>query len=159
MSDPAATAAPCFRSTIRHAGLATLYDLWKAKRGDRLMPARTDLDVLELWPWLGNLVLIEFFSSVYDYKIRVDGTNIAEVGGDARTGKGIESLTNQAERDLLMQQYGRVLAERRPFFYETEFLNSAERHLRESKLLLPLSADGARVNMVLAGIYYRVLKR
>ena len=119
------------------------------------MPARADIDPIEMREWLGNLVLIEFFGDVRRFRIRVDGTNIAEAGGRGRSGAGIEALTSEAERDMLFGQYGLVLDEKRPAFFETEFTNSDGRFLRESKLLLPLSHDGENVNMVLAGIYYR----
>ena len=123
------------------------------------MPSRADIDPLEMKAWLGNLVLIEFFGDVHHYRIRIDGTNIAEMGGKGRSGKGIEALTAEAERELLMRQDQSVLAEGRPAYYEAEFTNSEGRHLRESKLLLPLSTDGTNVNMVLGGIYYHVIPR
>ena len=119
------------------------------------MPARADIDPIEMREWLGNLVLVEFFGDVRKFRIRVDGTNIAEAGGRGRSGANVEALTSEEERDVLFRQYSVVLDEKRPAYYETEFTNSDGRYLRESKLLLPLSSDGATVNMVLAGIYYR----
>jgi hypothetical protein len=141
---------------IRLPRLARLLDYWKAKAGDRPMPSRADIDPLEMKEWLGNLVLVEFFGDVRKFRVRLDGTNIAEMGGSGRTGKGLEALTSEQEQLLLMDQYRPVLQEGRPAYYEAEFTNSDGRYLREAKLLLPLSADGTTVNMVLGGIYYHV---
>lgn len=140
---------------IRNPRLARLYAYWQARRGERLMPSRGDIDPIEMKEWLGNLVLIEFLGGgVENFRIRVDGTNIAEYSGSDRTGTGAERITSAQERRVLFVQYGAVLDQRRPAYHETEFTNSEGRFMREEKLLLPLSADGDTVNMVLAGIYY-----
>ncbi len=138
--------------------LRGLYEYWRRKAGQRAMPARRDIDPLEMREWLGNLVLIEFFGSVEKYRIRLDGTNITEYYGVERTGKGIEALTSPEERALLLSQYEPVLRDKRPAYCEAEFVNSDGVNARQMKLLLPLSDDGEHVNMVLGGIYFRRLE-
>jgi hypothetical protein len=147
--------APPDRVALRNAKLGRLYDYWNGKRAERAMPARADIDPLEMREWLGNLLLVEFFGSVERYRVRVDGTNLIAFGGGDRTGKGSESLTSDEERRLVMGQYKPVLEQGQTAYFETEFINSEGRFLREQKLLLPLGNDGASVNMVLAGIYYQ----
>jgi hypothetical protein len=137
--------------------LARLHDYWIGKCAGRPLPSRADIDPLEMREWLGNLLLAEFFGGVENYRVRIDGTNLIGVGGKDRTGKGSEVLTSDEERNLIAVQYGPVLDTAQPAYFETQFLNSEGRHLREQKLLLPLSADGSSVNMVLAGIYYKNL--
>jgi hypothetical protein len=135
--------------------LGRLYGYWSGKCAGRAMPARADIDPLEMREWLGNLLLVEFFGSVERYRVRIDGTNlIASAGGD-RTGKGSETLTSDEERALVMNQYRPVVEHGQTAYFETQFINSEGRFLREQKLLLPLSIDGVAVNMVLAGIYYQ----
>jgi hypothetical protein len=106
---------------------------------------------------LGNLLLAEFFGGVEHYRVRLDGSNLIGYGGKDRTGKGSEVLTSDEERNLIVMQYKPVLDTAQPAYFETQFLNSEGRFLREQKLLLPLSDNGSLVNMVLAGIYYRTL--
>jgi hypothetical protein len=143
----------------RHPNLLRLLAYWRSKQMGGSMPSRADIDPLEMKEWLGNLVLVEFFGEVSRYRVRVDGTNVAEIGGLGRTGKGSESLTSEIERELLFKQYATVFDHHVPAYYETEFTNSEGRFLRESKLLLPLSADGTTVNMILAGIYYHPIRK
>jgi hypothetical protein len=139
----------------RHPRLGRLHEYWDRKRSGRPMPARADIDSLEMREWLGNLLLVEFFGDFDHYRIRIDGTNLIARGGADRTGKGSETLTSKEERQLMISQYQPVLADALAAYYETEFTNSEGKFLREQKLLLPLSDDGKTVNMVLAGIYYR----
>jgi len=137
--------------------LAKLHDYWLGKCQGRTLPSRADIEPLEMREWLGNLLLAEFFGGLENYRVRLDGSNLIGVGGKDRTGKGSEVLTSDEERNLIVSQYKPVLDTAQPAYYETQFLNSEGRFLREQKLLLPLSDDGAVVNMVLAGIYYRNL--
>jgi hypothetical protein len=143
------------RPAIGDAYLVGLYDYWRAKAGERAMPARADIDPVEMKPWLGNLVLVEFLGSLENYRVRLEGVNIEAMYRSSRTGRGIEALTSKEERDLLLRQYGAVLESRRAAYYEADFQASEGVFARQNKLLLPLSDDGERVNMILAGIYFR----
>ena len=134
--------------------LARLHDYWIGKCAGQVLPSRADIEPLEMKEWLGNLLLAEFFGSVEHYRVRLDGSNLIGYGGKDRTGKGSEVLTSDEERKLIVTQYKPVLDTAQPAYFETQFLNSEGRFLREQKLLLPLSDNGSLVNMVLAGIYY-----
>ena len=135
--------------------LRSLYDYWHSNMHGSALPGRTDIDPLEMKQWLGNLMLIEFHGDVSSYQIRLDGTNLEHYYGTRRTGFGVEKLTSEEERHLLMEQYSAVLDAKRPAYYEAEFTNSDGVYSRQAKLILPLSADKERVDMVLVGIYFR----
>lgn len=135
--------------------LKSLYGYWSDKKGARCLPGRKDIDPLEMKDWLGNLMLIEFPGDITTYRIRLDGTNLEHYYGSRRTGGGIETLTSDEERDLIMQQYRPVIEEKRPCYIESDFINSDGVFSRQAKLILPLSTDGDRVDMVLVGIYFR----
>jgi hypothetical protein len=139
----------------RNPRLARLFAYWSEKCAGRTMPSRADIDPLEMREWLGNLLLVEFLGGIERYRVRIDGTNLIDYGGSDRTGKGAETLTSQEERRIVGAQYQAVLDTAQPAYFETQFTNSQRRFLREQKLLLPLSDDSTRVNMVLAGIYYQ----
>jgi hypothetical protein len=55
--------------------LKSLLDLCNEKRGERAMPARQDLTVSTLKPWLGNLALIEL-KNANGPSFRLCGTNL-----------------------------------------------------------------------------------
>lgn len=105
--------------------------------------------------WLGNLILVEYGGEPTDYTVRLAGTNIEAVYGTSRLGRGIESLTSDAERRLLLEQYRTVYEGRQPANFEADFESSEGKFVRQSKLLLPLSDDGSRVTMILGAIYFR----
>lgn len=141
-------------TTITDPRLHGLYEYWRSKAGPRAMPARKDIDPTEMKPWIGNLILVEFPDDVLQFRVRLEGTNIVDFYGTSRTGRGIEALTNAQERELLLAQYGAVLDRREPAYYVARFISSEGKHVHQVKLLLPLSNDGQRVNMILGGIYF-----
>ena len=144
-----------FTLTILDPRLLGLYRYWRNKAGDRKMPARDDLDPIEMKAWLANLVLVEFMGSVENYRVKLEGTNIEAFYFARRTGRGIEALTSDSERDLMMTQYRPSVEQGLPAFYGAEFENSEGKLSHQVKLLLPLSDDGVTVNMVLVGIYFK----
>jgi hypothetical protein len=147
-----ATEAP---NGITDPRLMSLYGYWSDKKGARPLPGRKDIDPLEMKDWLGNLMLVEFPGDITSYRIRLDGTNLEHYYGSARTGRGIETLTSEEERELILEQYRPVVESKRPRYIESDFINSDGVFSRQAKLILPLSNDGDRVDMVLVGIYFR----
>lgn len=148
-----------FARTITDPRLLGLYQYWMAKAGDRKMPRRDDLDPIEMKTWLANLILVEFKDVFETYRVKLEGTNIETFYRERRTGRGIEALTSEAERQLMKAQYWPVVERGQPAFYEAEFINSEGKLSRQAKLLLPLSEDGITVNMVLGGIYFKPPER
>jgi hypothetical protein len=141
-------------ATICDSRLLGLFHYWHGKCQGRAMPARRDIDPIEMKPWLGNLLLVEFPPDPMQYRIRLDGVNLVEFYSSSREGKGVEAMTSEEERRIVLPQYMTVLEEKQPAYYEAEFVTSEGIVTAQRKLLLPLSEDGTRVNMVLGGIYF-----
>jgi hypothetical protein len=139
---------------IRDPRLLGLFHYWHGKCQGRMMPARRDIDPIEMRQWLGNLLLVEFPSDPMQYRIRLDGVNLVQFYSSSREGKGVEAMTSEEERRIVLPQYMTVLENRQPAYYETQFVTSEGIVTSQRKLLLPLSEDDQRVNMVLGGIYF-----
>jgi hypothetical protein len=139
---------------IRDSRLLGLLHYWHGKCGGRAMPARRDIDPIEMKRWLGNLLLVEFPPDPMQYRIRLDGVNLVDFYRGSREGKGVEAMTSEEERRIVLPQYMTVLQTKQPAYYEAQFVTSEGIVTSQRKLLLPLSEDGERVNMVLGGIYF-----
>jgi len=139
---------------IHDPRLLGLFGYWRGKLQGRIMPARRDIDPIEMKPWLGNLLLVEFPADPMQYRVRLDGVNIQQFYGNSREGKGVEAITSEEERRIVLPQYLIVLERKQPAYYESQFVTSEGIPTSQRKLLLPLSDDGERVNIVLAGIYF-----
>ncbi len=134
--------------------LWSLYIHWR-KRHSSAQAVDVGLEHAGLRRWRRNLMLIRFRGAVTTYEVEWEGLGLQQYYGTGRAGHGMETLTATKERDLLIEQYGTVLASRRPAYFESAFTNSDGVFAHQTKLILPLSAGRQRVDHVLVGIYFR----
>jgi hypothetical protein len=149
--DPDAFAASL--SPFLHAPFA----YWSAKRGGRPMPARADLDPLEMLPWLPQTMLAEPLADG-DFRFRLVGTDVRERLGCEMTGRRLSELPVGREHlhDLLAE-YRAVVDRRLPAHH---FHGYPEADARQpfffDRLLCPLSSDGVTVDLLLGVRHDRV---
>jgi hypothetical protein len=134
--------------------LRRLYQYWCDRRGDRRFPARSDIDPLDLAFLLGNLILIDVIDGdPPGFFIRLHGTNLAQRAGYELTGKMLNELPINEFRQLAMQTFTWVAKTGEPFRGRRDrVLDERPRHYET--LILPLSRNGERVDMLLAGLIY-----
>jgi hypothetical protein len=130
--------------------LSDLLDFWQRKRGARLMPARTDVDVLELRPWLGYVHMVEVLEGGADFRYRIYGTEIAVAFGSDLTGKRLSAVP-AAAREAVRRSYAMACQSCAPLFLSEDPLLTSSLERVES-LILPLSGDGVVVDRLLIGI-------
>ncbi len=134
-----------------HPKLRELHGLWQHKRGGRPYPQRKDLDVIELWPWLGNLMLIEVEDGGTDYLYRVYGTVLADYFSRDLTGRRTSSLSADVQA-VVRGEYGRAIDKGQPIVV-TRDRTVQQKRIRASKLILPLGPDRGKVDHLLVGLY------
>lgn len=133
---------------------AAFYRYWNAKRGTRPMPARADLDPVEMKPWLAGMALIEVkrqptVQFPYTLRYRLIGTRPTHLRGREVTGLTVEDGYFGESLAAALENYRLVIEEKKPVF-DWDHTPAASGFAREGEtLLLPLSGDGAAVDMVL----------
>jgi hypothetical protein len=137
--------------------LGAIYAYWDGKRRGRSMPSRTDIDPLELKPFLPQLVLLDVEGDPPRFRYRLVGTEVTQVRRGLTksdpTGKFVDSVTHHQGTSAVLAHYCRVVAERKPSVEAGTYEPSPERRwARFSRLVLPLSADDVTVNMLLVAL-------
>jgi hypothetical protein len=136
--------------------IQTVYAYWKAKAGDRRMPARADIDPVDLVPYLPSIMLVDVHApspeqpTSGNYVYRLVGTREVEMRGSDPTGKPVATHCYGGMRDLALQNYDAVVRTQAPVLDRNE--DDVQLHDRYEDLdcvFLPLSTDGERVDMVL----------
>lgn len=118
------------------------------------MPARTDIDPAALRFILGHLVLLDVLRGPLQFRIRLQGTELEWWMGGNLTGEDIDRLRTPALRVLARKCLTTTIESRVPFHQiGEEIVGDLPR--RYEGLLLPLSSDGVKVNMVLAAVLCR----
>jgi hypothetical protein len=139
---------------INHPKLQRLYDYWVTKRGDRKMPARADLDPLDMVFIIGNIILVDVLGETPPrFRIRLHGTRLVERAGYELTGKMLDELPVTEFRTLAQQTFAEVATTGEPLQGKRDRIIDG-RFARYETVLMPLSDDGEQVDRLLIGLVY-----
>lgn len=139
---------------IKHPQLRQLYDYWDGKRGGRALPARADLEPIEMRFAIGNVILVDVIDGEpLKFRFRLHGTNLAEQVRFDLTGKMLDEMPQAEFRELTRQSFTKVAQTKQPLHGERDRILDNRRRTYET-IILPLSSDGERVDMILCGLYY-----
>jgi hypothetical protein len=138
-------------SPITDPRLTEALAYWRRKCAGRAMPARADIDPVEIPKLLAHVMLVDVLGPGR-YRYRLIGTGNATEHGINATGLELKDvLTGPEYRAHVLALYDECVAARRPLYSESLFLSSqgqmVERHTKV--LFLPLSEDGETVSIVL----------
>lgn len=135
---------------ITHPELDELCALWTAKCRGRMMPARDDIDLLELGHWLGHLALVDVMEGGA-FRYRLFGDWLAERYCARAKPRRPEELGGETGR-VARSDMEKACAYKAPVFV----LRPAAPALgcgRYAELVLPFSADGVAVDALLVAAY------
>ena len=125
-----------------------LYRYWDAQRQGRAMPARRNLEPAGMRALLPYISLIDQVEEGYRY--RLVGTAVTEDLGHDLTGGIVGKFVNPpAYAAAIIGIFDRVFANRQPLLTTGEYRAASKAIHSISRLMLPLSEDGVRVNMVI----------
>jgi len=132
-----------------HKSVQAMYDYWLAKRGSRTMPARADLDPAEIKKLPPMMVLVDVTADARRFVYRLVGTQeVAERGNDP-TGKSVAEAFFGGSLEETLSCYEYVVRKRAPFCYRDPYAAPDGYIQNDDIIYLPLSDDGAGVNMIL----------
>jgi hypothetical protein len=94
---------------ISHPRLQQLYAYWSAKKGQRKMPSRADIDVLDLRYVMGNMMLVDVIGgSPLRFRIRLHGSHLSQRAGYELTGKMLDELPETDFRKEVRERWTEV---------------------------------------------------
>lgn len=133
---------------------ARLHAYWLGKCRDDLLPARTDIDVLEIpRDLLPDIALLEVETQADGarrYRIRLFGSALAAMTGADETGRYYDETLPPAGYAVLDRLLSQVVDAGRVMFLAAPSGAPGRGFLYFGRLALPLAADGRQVDMLLA---------
>ncbi|MHA1600643.1 MAG: PAS domain-containing protein, partial [Alphaproteobacteria bacterium] len=136
---------------IEDKRLLALYGYWESKRGDRAIPARGDIDPLEI-PELLPLILLIDVLQTGEYQYRLMGTEIVNNFGNNVTGLTFtEALPDGPYLEYITGLVRDVVSTGRPLYSEGAFMAKGRANRQVRRLVLPLSDDGHTIDKLLGG--------
>lgn len=135
------------------ADLMRLFDYWRTRHRGDLLPARRDIDPMDLAFILGDLVLVDVLSDPRRFRYRLVGANVARRSSQDNTGVMVHEHPDAEFRPTALRFYAGIATAVRPDGERRKMLTSEG--LRKYEILgLPLAADGRTVDMILVGLHY-----
>ena len=142
-------------SVLRYDSLRRGLAYWHSKRRGRPMPARRDLDPIEIPHLLPWVLLIDVLCDPLDFRYRLIGTEVVAVSRRDFTGFRFSELAGKGPESVLWDNCLTVVRTRAPFSRRPPYIGPCDDVLSGQNLLMPLSSDGETVDMIFQLIAYQ----
>lgn len=130
--------------------LRAVYDFYVARRGARAMPARADIDPVDMpRAALPYLVLLDVIDGGARFRWRLTGTEVVNRFGRDATGRYGEEVLSGEYLVFLTSLVQHVCRCRLPVYSHSVFRWDEGRTMRTSRLYLPLGDDETGVTQIL----------
>ncbi|HWA50742.1 MAG TPA: PAS domain-containing protein [Dongiaceae bacterium] len=134
--------------------LKLLLDYWRRKKGDRVAPARADIDPAEIKPLLPYVGMVDVQRAPLRFRYRLVGTEISQGYGFDLTGRHLDEMDLDDHQIDITREYTRAAESGEPSCSMLEYSRKDGRHIRYERLVLPLSSDGKQIDMLIGGCVF-----
>ena len=131
--------------------LVQALDYWRGKCGERFAPTREDIDPTEIAALLPRVMLADVVTAddgSPDFLYRLSGTGICDVHGYDLTKLHPRDLSPPAYGQMVYDHYCAAVKGRTPMAHVLA-LKTDKRQRSYARIILPLSADGESVTMLM----------
>ena len=126
-----------------HPSTKAIHRYWLEKCGDSPMPARSDIDPLEMPKGvLPGVCLVDVVPDERRYVCRLLGTADAEVRGNDPTGKSVREGFFGPSAETVLANYDRVVSARAQYLDPRRYVATTGHYVTQETIFLPLSDDG-----------------
>ncbi len=137
--------------SITDPNLKKLYDYWLRKRGARIAPKRADMNPEDLKYILSYMYILDVIGPPYRFRFRLAGTDLVREYGGEITGKFADEIDLDLVGNLILDEYASVARDGQPIATHWHYTKNDGRELEYEHLILPLSSDGKKIDMLFGG--------
>jgi len=136
--------------------LVALHAYWLAKRGERALPSRNDINPAEIKSLLPHVILYDAAPALR-YRIRLVGEAIVQFVGANMTGRDATARLEAGPAAMMREILDTVAETRAPRFRAGKAYWWREKAYRDFEAcFLPLAPEGQAVTIILGGIVFDV---
>ena len=125
-----------------------MYDYWISKQAGGRIPSRKNLDPADIPRLLSNIGLLDVLEND-DFKYRLIGTSMVAFFGQDFTNTHVSQSKTGKYGSTLEELYKTARDEKVAVYSVSKFIYEARHPVLMYRLILPLSADGVDVDMLL----------
>lgn len=130
--------------------IGKIYRYWLDKCAAGHLPARRDIDPVDLSDCLSVLMILETVDGGDDFRIRLAGSQVEEAHGRSLKGCLISELVPHGdELTVIMARLRAIVATQKPDFRSGSLAAIGRGYIAFERVALPLAEDGLRVSHLL----------
>ncbi|MEP4887562.1 MAG: PAS domain-containing protein [Alphaproteobacteria bacterium] len=122
---------------------------WKSKCVAGRLPARSDIDPLDIPSLLPQVVLLDVRNDPWDFRFRLIGTNVVHHLSEDWTGSWMSEIEHMAPPSRIFNSCVEVASSGVLSRSETPYVGPHHNYIRAEDVILPLATDGATPDMLL----------
>ena len=128
---------------------------WRTLSAGREMPARRDIDPVDIPDLLPYVLMVDVLYDPPDFRYRLMGEHIVTMNRRSLAGWALSGLVaeNPAQAEV-RDFYAGIVRSRRPASHRVDYRDRNGRPRAASAWLAPLSADGQVVDILFGGMRY-----
>ena len=142
-------------SALRYDSLLQALAYWDSKRRGRPMPARRDLDPIEIPRLLPRIILTDVLRDPLDFRYRLIGTEVVAVARRDFTGSRFSEMAGKGSDSVVWDNCLTGVRTKAPFSRKPPYVGPLDDLHSGQNLLMPLSSDGQQVDMIFQVIAYQ----
>ena len=141
---------------IQNGKLKQLLKYWTTISPDHRLPARTNIDPIQIPALLPNVMLVDVEQPATRFRFRLVGSAIVKLLGKDCKGSYVDEIRLSDEEDLedILADYLAVLTTSAPICKRRSVMTADNRQFLYERLLLPLASDGTMIDCLLGGVYF-----
>jgi hypothetical protein len=148
---------PTLIDAPEHPALAELHAYWEAKRGNRAIADRADINPADIVRLLPHLFVLDVLEGGLDFRVRVFGTALVELMREERTGKLISDFGEPATiptdpvelRNRWLTISRLALQNRRPLFFKSPTVAPERNYMYYHGMFAPLTAGSPEISQLI----------
>ena len=141
-----------FATTLEVPAHRQLFDYWRSKVQAGRLPARKDIDPVDipaLLPWL-TVIEVDWSQGSARFRIRLVGTGVVNRFGRDATGLWFEDVYESDVYRSQMDYYTQVVTSGMPSLTQPIPPIREREFIKCRRLVVPLSSDGKRVDQIIS---------
>lgn len=146
-------------SNIPRGLLEQLQAYWDRQRAGRDLPARADIDPIDIPRLLPHIVMIDVqydAGRLTDFGYRLWGQHVIDHNNRSLVGRRLSDLVRDDPRQQRwFDKYRQAVTERRPVFDTATYRTVTDTVKTMDFAVFPLASEGGRVESLLGGVVYR----
>jgi hypothetical protein len=139
---------------IEGTHLRQLHEYWRSKGGNRHLPARADIDPVELARHLGHLYMIDVLAAPRCFRYRLVGVHITQAIDADPTGLFLDEAIECEALPDAAETLQWVVEERAPLRLSGRTRLPTQSSIGFEALKLPLASDGINVDVILCSLRF-----